>query len=166
MPNSDLINKYFTPPDKVLNKIESALGKVDLNKKDIKGFRRGKEILKNKRISYAQMKKIKNFFDNYSGDGFDDEFKLTGGKSMRKWVNDELEAKRGDIHDYKQTKMDAGEENQFIRNHEKDHDNANPTGVGMVKIYKGTNLRNIMNNDTVYENIESIKKLIGFLNNK
>ena len=59
MPNSDLINKYFTPPDKVLNKIESALGKVDLNKKDIKGFRRGKEILKNKRISYAQMKKIK-----------------------------------------------------------------------------------------------------------
>jgi hypothetical protein len=61
MPNSDLINKYFTPPDKVLNKIESALGKVDLNKKDIKGFRRGKEILKNKRISYAQMKKIKNF---------------------------------------------------------------------------------------------------------
>lgn len=166
MPNSDLKNKFFTPPDKILNKIESALGKIDLSKKDIKGFRRGKEILKNRKISYSQMKRLKNFFDNYSGDGFDDEFKLSGGKSMRKWVNNELDSKRDDIHGYKQTKMDAGEENQFIRNHEKDHDNANPTGVGMVKIHKGTNIRNIMNNDTVYEETISIKKLIDFLNNK
>jgi len=166
MANSDLENKFFTPPDNVLHKIESAMAKIDLSKKDIKGFRRGKEILSKKKVSYSQMKRIKNFFDNYEGDGFDDEFKLIGGKLTQKWVNNALESKRGDIHDYKETKMDAGAENQFIRNHEKDPDNANPTGVGLVNIHKGTNLKNIMNNRTVYEETNSINKLIEFLNNK
>lgn len=163
MANSSLEDKYFTPPDKVLNKIESALAKIDVEKR-AKGFQRAKEILTKKVITYAQMKRLKNYFDSYEGDGFDDEFKLIGGYTMQKWVDKALGTSRDAVHDVKQTRMDAGEENQFKRTHEKDKDNADPTNVRMVKVHKGSKLRNIMSNNTIYEELTTIKKLIDYMN--
>lgn len=165
MPNSSLQNRYYTPSDKVLNKIESALSKVNIKNGSVKGFRKAKEILQNKRINYQQMKNLKTYFDNYEGDGFDDEYKLIGGDAMKKWVDETLTQNRDVVHDYKKSKMDAGEENQFIKTHEKDQDNANPTAIGgMINIKKSSDSRAIMNNDAVYEEIKSIKQLINYIN--
>jgi hypothetical protein len=65
--------------------------------------------------------------------------------------------------------MDAGRENQFIKSHEKDRDNANPTGVGGVpKVTKGSINRKIMSNKEVYneelqKEISDIRYLIEYM---
>jgi hypothetical protein len=67
--------------------------------------------------------------------------------------------------------MDAGRENEFIENHEKDKDNANPTAVGGVpKITKGSVFRKIMTNKEVYnesvnKEINEILYLMEYMNN-
>lgn len=164
MANSSLENKYYIPSDKVLGKIESAVIKYDVDS-GAKGFARARDILKNKKISYSQMKRLKNYFDNYEGDGSDTEYKLIGGETMKKWIDKSLSTSRETVHAEKKVRMDAGEENQFIKTHEKDKDNADPTRVRMPQIHKGSKLRNIMANDTIYEEIENIKYLINFMDN-
>ena len=68
--------------------------------------------------------------------------------------------------------MDAGRENEFLKKHEKDNDNANPTGVGGVpNLTKGNVYRKIMQNKEVYnesidKEIEQIRYLIEYINNK
>jgi len=68
--------------------------------------------------------------------------------------------------------MDTGRENQFIRTHEKDKDNANPTNAnsGMVKINKGTMYRKVMSgkevyNESINKEITYIKYLMEYMNN-
>lgn len=161
MPNSSLENRMFPLTDKVLNKLKGNLQRYGQD--DPKGSKRARNLITRKKASYQEMKRIKNYFDNYSGDGTDVEFKLNGGEIAREWVENELGTSRDSIKSEKLARMDAGEENQFLKTHEKDNANSNPTGVGMVKISKGTNNRNIMNNTTVYEEVEQIKKLIKYL---
>jgi hypothetical protein len=122
----------------------------------------------NKEISYEYMKKIKSFFDNYDGDN-KKQFGSYGGERMKKWVNQVLKDKRDSIYYEKKTRMDAGESNQFKKSHNKDKDNVNVTNVNIPKIAKGSKLRHIMTNKTVYENvneeIKGIKYLITYMNN-
>jgi len=181
MPNKSLENKIYTCSDEVINHLNSLLPKYQ-NDETNKGYKRAKSIVNDGNIAYGQMKRIKNYFDNYKGDGEDDEYKLNGGSLMKDWVNKELGTSRDAIHGTKKVQMDAGRENSFIRNHTKDRDNANPTGISIPKLHKGSKMANIMKNDTVYEDInhkiksqtiyeeiESIKYLINYMddnNNK
>lgn len=167
MPNSKLEDRYFTPPDKVIHRLESAISKLNVDKGDIKGLRKAKEIIKNKRMTYQQMKNMKSFFDNYEGDGFDDEYKLMGGEIMKHWIDDSLGTSRDIIHGEKEARMNAGEENQFIKTHTKDQDNKNPTKIGgFINIKKSSDARAIMNNDAVYEEIKAINTLMNYINKK
>jgi hypothetical protein len=159
---SDLNGKYYAVPDYVLRHLKSELNSV--TDKTIEGFKRTSKILEKKEISYGQMKRIKNYFDNYEGGKQDDEYKLNGGKIMQKWVDDSLKTSRDAIYNAKKTQMDAGRENVFIKTHTKDKDNADPTRVRLAKIHKGSNARYIMNDKTVYEHIADIKYLIEYLN--
>jgi hypothetical protein len=167
MANSALKNKYFNVPDKVVDVVKGNLDKYGSDSD--KGANRARKIITKKRLTYSEMKNIKSYFDNYEGDGMDAEFKLNGGDTLKDWVDSELEQARDVVDSEKRVRMDAGEENQFKKTHTKDKDNANPTGVGMVKIHKGANMRNIMNNTTVYESksineeIEEIKRIIRYL---
>jgi hypothetical protein len=162
MANSKLEGRYFTPPDEVIEKLTSAISKYDLDSR-IKGFSRARGIVDKSRVSYEQMKAIKSYFDNYKGDKTDSEYKLNGGHSMSKWVNDALKTGRDVIDKVKRVRMEAGEENQFKKTHDKDK-SKNPSKVGMVKIHKGSKARNIMANDTIYESeIKTIKYLINYL---
>ena len=67
--------------------------------------------------------------------------------------------------------MDAGRENQFIKKHDKDRDNANPTAVGGIpKMTKGSIKDKIMTNKEVYneeitKEISKIKYLMEYMNN-
>lgn len=139
MPNKDLSKKYFNCP------------------------------ITGDKISYENMKKIKSFFDNYDGDGTDEEYKNKGGERMKNWINNTLSDSRDSIYYEKKSRMDAGEENQFIKTHTKDKDNANPTKVRLPKIAKSSKNKYIMANRTVYESIDeeidTIKYLIEYMNN-
>jgi len=168
MANKDLKDKYFNCPDDVINKLKTILSKYK-NGGDISGLKRCKDIIKNKRLSYHQMKRIKNYFDNYDGDGLDDEYKLNGGDIMKQWVNTTLENSRNTIHDMKKVQMNAGKQNAFRKHHTKDKDNADPTNVNLPKISKGSQYDNIMNNRVTYENLQSeidgIKYLMEYMSN-
>jgi hypothetical protein len=167
MANSALKNKYFPVPDKVVELVKTNLDKY--GSESNKGSNRARKVITKKRMSYTEMKNLKSYFDNYEGDGRDAEYKLNGGETMKDWIDEELEQARDTVDREKRVRMDAGEENQFKKTHTKDKDNANPTGVGMVKIHKGANMRNIMNNTTVYESqslteeLEEIKRIIRYL---
>lgn len=177
MPNSSLQDKYFKVPDKVFNKINQTLRTITVNDEHAKGFKRAKDIVSDRKVSYAQMKRLKNYFDSYQGDGSDDEYKLIGGKTTNLWVDKTLGSNRDSIKQSKKAKMDAGMENQFIKTHEKDRDNANPTNPdsGMIDVTKGSTLKNVMSGDAIYKSsdrkteaynkeIQSIKYLIEYMN--
>jgi hypothetical protein len=67
--------------------------------------------------------------------------------------------------------MDGGAENQFIKSHTKDRDNANPTAVGGIPdITKGNIKNRIMTNKEVYnegmsKEISNIRYLIEYMDN-
>lgn len=165
MANSALEDKYFKVPDKVINILKQNLEKYGQDNPS--GSKRAKDLITNRKATYAQLKRIKTYFEDYEGNGTDAEYKLNGEEEAQKWVYDVLDQARDTVDSVKRTRMDAGEENQFLDTHEKDNDNANPTGVGMVKIHKGSKMRNIMNNTTTYEGtikeeMDRIKKLINY----
>ena len=166
MPNKDLQNKTFKVPSKVKNRINRQLNRMNTDDKHAKGVKRAKDIISNDNISYGQMKRLKNYFDTYSGDGKDEEFNLIGGSVTRKWVNDELGKSRESIKKLKKSKMDGGMENQFIKPHTKDNENTNVTksNGGMIDIGKSSSMRSIMANSAVYkEEIKTIKYLIEYM---
>ncbi len=92
------------------------------------GYNRNKELQGQKFISYKQLKRIKNFFDNFKGNQKDPSFILNGGVEMKNWVNDELRKMRDYVKNTKTNKMNAGMMNQFINPHEKkDFTNVRPS---------------------------------------
>ena len=83
------------------------------------GFKRNQELQNQSHIDYRQLKRIKNFFDNFKGNQNEPSFILNGGVVMKNWVNNELRKMRDDIKTTKTNKMNVGMQNQFIKPHEK-----------------------------------------------
>ena len=86
---------------------------------NVEGFIRNKELQGQKFISYKQLKRIKNFFDNFKGNHNELSFILNGGVEIKNWVNDELRKMREFIKTNKTNKMNTGMQNQFIDTHQK-----------------------------------------------
>lgn len=100
--------------------MKSCLNKVkDIDEND-EGYKRNKELQEKEFIDYKQLKRIKNFFDNFKGNENESSFILNGGFEMKNWVNNELRKMRDFSHMTKRNKMDTGMQNQFISNHKKD----------------------------------------------
>lgn len=99
------------------------------------------------------------------------EFNRLGGEKKYKEIEKLVELEKEKNYRYKKVGMDAGRENQFIKNHDKDKDNSNPTAVGGVpKINKGSINDKIINNAEVYnehfsKEINKIRYLIEYINN-
>jgi hypothetical protein len=83
------------------------------------GFNRNKELQSQNFIEYKQLKRIKNFFDNFKGNHNESPFILNGGVEMKNWVNDELRKMRDYNKMTKTNKMNTGMQNQFLKPHEK-----------------------------------------------
>lgn len=123
----------------------------------------------NRKISYENMKKMKSFFDNYDGNGNDEQYVDYGGEEMKNWLNNTLDDMRDAVYYPKKSRMDAGEENQFKKTHHKDKDNTNLGDVNIPNIAKSSNHKYIMADKSVYENINEelniIRYLIEYMNN-
>jgi hypothetical protein len=83
------------------------------------GFNRNQELQGKKFIDYKQLKRIKNFFDNFKGNHNESPFILNGGVEMKNWVENELRKMRDYLKMTKTNKMNAGMQNQFLKPHEK-----------------------------------------------
>jgi len=92
------------------------------------GFNRNKKLQTQQFIDYKQLKRIKNFFDNFTGNQNDVSFILNGGFEMKNWVNNELRKMREYGKMTKRNKMDTGMQNAFLDPHEKkDFTNVRPS---------------------------------------
>ena len=146
MANSELINKVYNVPEN----LQSFLGST---------------------ISYHNLKMTKTRLTKAKDSDNIEEFNKKGGEKALKWIENELKTDRDAIYNKKKIGMDTGRENQFIKKHEKDKDNANPTAVGGVpKITKGKVYRKIMQNKEVYNEsinneINKILYLMEYINN-
>ena len=121
--NKDLYNSskgvIEFPKDK-REHMKVCFAKVKDADKSVDGFLRNQELQNQETIDYKQLKRIKNFFDNFKGNQNEPSFILNGEAIMKNWVNDELRKMR----DYNQitakNKMNTGMQNQFIKTHTKD----------------------------------------------
>lgn len=120
------------------------------------GYNRNKELQNQKFITYKQLKRIKNFFDNFKGNQTEPPFILNGGVEIKNWVNDELRKMRDYLKNTKINKMNAGMMNQFLDPHEKkDFTNVRPSQEHSKTIDKY--------NSEVTESLMRINELISKL---
>ena len=126
--NKALYDKFVEfPKDKQehMKKYFSLVKDADENSE---GFKRNKELQSKNYITYKQLKRIKNFFDNFKGNHRESSFILNGGVLMKNWVNDQLRKMRDGLEMTKTNKMNTGMQNQFIKPHEKkDFTNVRPS---------------------------------------
>ncbi len=116
--NKDLYGKSFAIPQDVieyLHQCNQAVGEVD---ETTEGFKRNKDLRDNKEITYQQLKRMKNWFDNFDGHENDTTHILNGGHYVKNWVNDTLNSMRDNVENTKQNKSEVLP-NQFIQPHEK-----------------------------------------------
>lgn len=118
--NNSLYDKKIQFPKEKREHLRSCSQKIKNVDKNSEGYKRNQELQKQHTITYQQLKRIKNFFDNFKGNQHDQSFVLNGGVEMRNWVNDELRKMREFIENNKHNKSEyGGMANQFIKPHEK-----------------------------------------------
>jgi hypothetical protein len=125
--NSEVYDDKVEFPNHLRDHMRASLNQVKNVPKDSKGYKRNVELQGQKTITYTQLRRIKNFFDNYKGKQTDPAFILNGGILIKNWVNNELRRMSQGIHQSKKTKMDTGMQNQFIQNHKKDGIDVRPS---------------------------------------
>ncbi len=115
---------------------------------------------KNHQAFAMELSRLKQAKDDCENNQNCSEYQRMGGETRFNEVNGLVKTAKDANYNEKKVGMDAGRENQFITTHEKDRDNANPTGVGGVpQMTKGDISRKIMSNKEVYN--ESIQKEIS-----
>lgn len=124
--NSQLRGRKFPLPDGIKGHIRKIVNDFQ-GDRNTAGFKRLENLIENPSVSYSEMKRIKNFFDNYQGEPTDLEYQLNGGQPMQTWVNLTLSNATGVIRDTKQAMKDAGIKNAFIKHHKKNRTNTKPT---------------------------------------
>jgi len=158
MANSGLQGKTIPIEDKVkkhLNKIFNAYK----GNKTVEGYNRLKNLVDSDEISYEQLKRIKNFFDNFNGNINDTPYMLNGGTMMKKWVDYVLYVSRKGLEGKKKSMSDVGMDNQYIKNHSKDGIRIDPHDSDTNKILRQEGIYNIGIMDSLIKTIDKNKEL-------
>ena len=119
-------------------------------------------------MELSRLKKAKELCETNNGC---EEYNRLGGENRFKEVEGLVKTAKKANKTKKEVGMKAGRENQFIKPHEKDRDNANPTHVGGIpQVNKGSVNRKIMTNKEVYnesfnKEISEIKYLLEYIHN-
>jgi len=128
MANSQLQGHNWDIPKELHSHLKRTMGAYK-GPKDVEGYKRLEGLIKQPRISYEQLKRIKNFFDTHKTSNVDymdekkqdTEFILNGGCKMREWVGKTLEGARNNIQSVKDVQKNAGTspKNTHIKTHSK-----------------------------------------------
>jgi hypothetical protein len=123
-------------PDTLVKHLEDCFNSTNGNN-NIEGYKRNQELRQTKQITYQNLKRVKNWFDSYSGKKEDAPFILNGGDRMSNWVNHALQQMRNSVSSSKKIKSDGGMANQYLDAHEKNSFNLNDkhtTTVDQLKV--------------------------------
>ena len=152
--NKELYHKEIEFPKELRAHMKKSLQQIEDVDKNEEGYKRNAELQNQKTITYKQLKRIKNFFDNFKGNHTDKNFILNGGIPMKNWINNELRKLRENPKMTKRNKMDTGMQNQFIKPHEKkDFTNVRPSQQHKSTVEKY--------NTAVTESLRRINELIS-----
>ena len=157
--NKELYGKTIKIPDLLITHLNDSLRQIKNIDKNGEGYKRNVQLQTAKVITYPQLKRIKNFFDNFKGVVTDMEFILNGGLPMKSWVDTTLKSMRDSLEATKRNKTNAGQENQYIRTHEKNFATVRPSKTHLKTKYKhATSLGNLPT--PVMEELNRINELI------
>lgn len=82
--------------------------------RDCEGYKRLCNLVNNKTITYLDMKRIKNYFDNCGEEARNTiPYYLNGGDTLRNWIDSKLKEATEAVKSYKQTKKKMGVTNAF-----------------------------------------------------
>lgn len=85
--NSNLYNKTIELPQEVIEYLQSCFDYIPNSDSSIEGHKRNEELRNSGYVTYQQLGRMKNWFDNYKGDGKDAPYILNGSDYMKNWVN-------------------------------------------------------------------------------
>lgn len=119
--NKDLYGEKVELPEEVVVYLKQCNDAVPDADESVEGFRRNKELRDTGYVTYQQLKRMKNFFDNHQGDNTSKPFILNGGDYVKNWVNQTLSSMRDNAYRTKDIRSIVLP-NQFIQPHEKNQD--------------------------------------------
>lgn len=162
--NKELKNRVFDVPQNVLDKINHTV--VSLNGEHSRGIERAQKILKDKKVTYGQLKSI--IHDLKTIDKVQDKMKydLCGGELMEKWSNQHLKNERDLVSNNKDSKKRADEissmngerKNSHLKKHTKKAGWLPPTNL--IKSNSHKNSISSIKFSGLFEQVERIKKLM------
>jgi hypothetical protein len=91
--NKNLYDKTFDIPKHLLDALKEKFN-AHKDNEDSQGYKRNKELRKEKRATYQSLKRIKNFFDKTEKKDNEVEYELNGGDEMKKFVEYTLNSQR------------------------------------------------------------------------
>ena len=151
--NKDLYGNTIQLPEDVVEYLQQCFDSANTDDSTIEGFKRNQELRDSRETTYQQLKRIKNWFDNFNGLENDLPFILNGGHYVKNWVNDTLGGMRNNVYMGKKAKSEVLP-NQFIQTHTKDNLNtmnrqskSHSSSVGEI-------------NKDITENLKRINELI------
>ena len=90
--NRELYNKKIELPEEVVTYLKQCHDVVPSDNPNVDGFKRNKELRDSGYVTYQQLKRIKNYFDNFNGEKNDLTFILNGADYMKNWVDRTLDS--------------------------------------------------------------------------
>ena len=88
--NKDLYGQQIQLPKEIVEYLETCFNYATNSDSNTEGYNRNQELRDTGYVTYQQLGRIKNWFDNYNGDGKDAPYILNGADYMRSWVDNTL----------------------------------------------------------------------------
>ena len=151
--NKDLYGNTVQLPEDVVEYLQQCFDSANTDDSTIEGFKRNQELRDSRETTYQQLKRMKNWFDNFNGLENDLPFILNGGHYVKNWVNDTLGGMRNNVYMGKKAKSEVLP-NQFIQTHTKDNLNT------MNRQSKSHSSNTGEINKDITENLKRINELI------
>lgn len=103
--NSNLYNTAtgeVVIPKEIKQHLKNSFAQAKGADQNTEGFRRNQELQGQEKITYKQLKRIKNFFDTFQGKPTELPFILNGGIMVKNWVNTTLTNMRNNTQNHQQ----------------------------------------------------------------
>ena len=114
--NKNLYGNKIELPEEVKTYLSKCFDVASHADDTTEGYKRNKELRDSGFVTYQQLKRMKNWFDNFSGTENDLPFILNGAHYMKDWVNKTLGAMRKNAKSSEDTK--EIERTQFLDNYD------------------------------------------------
>jgi hypothetical protein len=116
--NKDLYGNKVPLPEDVVSYLQQCFDSANGADETTEGYKRNKELRDSKEVTYQQLKRMKNWFDSFSGNENDLPYILNGGHYVKGWVDNTLGSMRNNVSMGKEVKSEVLP-NQYIKPHEK-----------------------------------------------